>query len=105
MHYLVHTMYLRQILAGTRRKRSPISRNTGCLLLRRSPYFFDEFAIQFYDDERSDEDRFLLIGLSNQSRILVVVHYERGSDEEGLRIISARKATSTGRQYYEGDPP
>ncbi|GAB5387000.1 MAG: BrnT family toxin [Aliiglaciecola sp.] len=66
--------------------------------------FYDEFALQFYDDESSEEDRFLLLGLSNQSRILVVVHCERGGDEEELRIISARKATSSERQYYEGDP-
>lgn len=66
--------------------------------------FYDEFALQFYDDESSDEERFLLLGLSNQSRILVVVHCERSGDEEELRIISARKATSSERQYYEGDP-
>lgn len=66
--------------------------------------FYDEFALQFYDEESSEEERFLLLGLSNQSRILVVVHCERGDDEEELRIISARKATSTERQYYEGDP-
>jgi uncharacterized DUF497 family protein len=66
--------------------------------------FYDEFALQFYDDETSEEDRFLLLGLSNQSRILVVVHCERGGEEEELRIISARKATSSERQYYEGDP-
>lgn len=65
--------------------------------------FFDEFALQFYDDESSEEDRFLLVGLSNQSRILVVVHCERGVDDAELRIISARKATSSERQYYEGD--
>lgn len=65
--------------------------------------FYDEFAIQFYDDDSSSEDRFLLLGMSNQSRILVVVHCERGSDKEVLRIISARKATSSERKHYEGD--
>ena len=64
--------------------------------------FYDEFALQFYDDESSGEERFLLLGLSNQSRILVVVHCERGSDEENLRIISASKATISERKYYEG---
>jgi hypothetical protein len=66
--------------------------------------FYDEFALQFYDYDSSEEERFLLLGLSNQSRILVVVHCERDGDEEELRIISARKATSSERQYYEGDP-
>jgi hypothetical protein len=65
--------------------------------------FYDEFAVQFYDDESIDEDRFLLLGLSNQARILVVVHCERGGRKEELRIISARKATKAERQYYQGD--
>ncbi|MBL3529666.1 MAG: BrnT family toxin [gamma proteobacterium endosymbiont of Lamellibrachia anaximandri] len=35
--------------------------------------FYDDFAIQFFDDENSDlEDRFLMLGLSNQSRILLI---------------------------------
>jgi uncharacterized DUF497 family protein len=66
--------------------------------------FYDEFALQFYDDDSFEEDRFLLLGMSNESRILVVVHCERGSEREKLRIISARKATNSERQYYQGDP-
>lgn len=65
--------------------------------------FYDELALQFYDDESSDEERFLLLGMSSQSRMLVVVHCEVGSDGNELRIISARKATSSERKYYEGD--
>lgn len=67
--------------------------------------FYDEFALQFYDDESVQEDRFILLGLSNQSRILVVVHCERGEQKEELRIISARKATKSERQYYQGELP
>ncbi len=66
--------------------------------------FYDEFAVQFYDDESSDENRFVLLGLSSQSRVLVVVHCERGADGEELRIISARKATKKEHQHYQGDP-
>ena len=65
--------------------------------------FYDEFAIQFYDDEATDEHRFILLGLSNESRVLVVIHCERGSDGEELRIISARRATKKEHQYYQGD--
>ena len=65
--------------------------------------FYDEFAIQFYDENSLDEDRFILLGLSNQSRILVVVHCERGESGDELRIISARKATISERRYYDGD--
>jgi len=67
--------------------------------------FYDEFAIQFYDDESIGEDRFLLLGISNLSRMLVVVHCERGGRKEELRIISARKATKAERKHYQGDLP
>ena len=65
--------------------------------------FYDEFAIQFHDESAVVEDRFILLGMSNQARVLVVVHGERGKDGEELRIISARKATNKERQYYLGD--
>ena len=29
--------------------------------------FYDEFAIQFFDAENNEEDRFILLGISNQS--------------------------------------
>ncbi|MEO1082510.1 MAG: BrnT family toxin [Pseudomonadota bacterium] len=67
--------------------------------------FYDECALQFYDDASLGEDRFVLLGLSNQARILIVVHCERGEETEELRIISARKATKSERQYYEGETP
>ena len=45
------------------------------------------------------------LGAGVESRILVVVHCERGEKGEELRIISARKATTREREYYQGDPP
>jgi uncharacterized DUF497 family protein len=68
--------------------------------------FYDEFAIQFYDSENSEleEDRFLMLGLSSESRVLLVCHCERDSDNT-IRIISARKATNKERKFYEGDLP
>lgn len=64
--------------------------------------FFDEFALQFLDDESgADEDRFLMLGMSNESRVLVVCHCERG-DGDVIRIISARKATTSERNAYSG---
>jgi uncharacterized DUF497 family protein len=66
--------------------------------------FYDEFAVQFYDSDNSvlEEDRFLMLGLSNESRILIVCHCERESGNT-IRIISARRATSRERMYYAGD--
>lgn len=64
--------------------------------------FFDEYAIQFFDEEHSHkEDRFLMLGLSNETRILLVCHCER-DEGETIRIISARKATKNERKYYKG---
>ena len=64
--------------------------------------FFDEYAQQFYDAESFDqEDRFLMLGKSVKSKMLIVVHCER-DEGEVIRIISARKATAKERKFYEG---
>jgi uncharacterized DUF497 family protein len=61
--------------------------------------FEDPFAIEIPDVEHSEsEDRMLILGLSLLSRVLMVVHTERG---DRVRIISARKATPSERQQYE----
>ena len=62
--------------------------------------FFDDYAIQFYNEDHSaNEDRFIMLGMSINSRVLVVCHCER---EKGnlIRIISARKATPSEHKYY-----
>ena len=65
--------------------------------------FYDDFAVQFFDEEHSsDEDRFLLLGMSSDARLLLVCHYER-EDGDVIRLISARKATENEAQYYRGD--
>lgn len=62
--------------------------------------FYDEFAIQFFDEGGSEsEDRFLMLGMSNEARLLLVCHCERHGGET-IRIISARKATSNERKHY-----
>ena len=64
--------------------------------------FYDEYAIQYYDEENSEfEDRFLMVGLSQESRVLLVCHCERDNGQS-IRIISARKATNDESKYYEG---
>jgi uncharacterized DUF497 family protein len=65
--------------------------------------FYDEFADQFFDQKNSgEEDRFLLLGRSVHSRILMVCHCYRESDEV-IRIISARKATKSETKFYRGN--
>jgi len=65
--------------------------------------FYDDLAIQFYDETPGDEERFILPGMSNLSRVLVVVHCERGGKDQILRIISARRATKSEQKYYGGE--
>ncbi|MDG6448429.1 BrnT family toxin [Glaesserella parasuis] len=53
--------------------------------------FYDDHTILIADPDHSFyEERFLLLGRSERSNILVVVHCER---DNNLRIISERKAT------------
>jgi uncharacterized DUF497 family protein len=64
--------------------------------------FFDEFAVQFFDDAHSvDEERFLLLGMSSGAKLLIVCHCER-NEGEVIRIISARKATKRESEFYQG---
>ena len=65
--------------------------------------FFDEFALQFFDETHSsEEDRFLMLGMSSTANLLLVCHCER---EQGtkIRIISARKATPSESAFYAGE--
>jgi hypothetical protein len=63
--------------------------------------FDDPNARLFSDPEHSEEeDRFILLGMSSETRLLVVVHCYRESDSM-IRIISARKATKKEVRFYE----
>lgn len=64
--------------------------------------FYDEFAVQFFDEDNSgSEDRFLMLGFSEEARLLIVCHCERNQGDV-IRIISARKATKIESKYYPG---
>ncbi len=65
--------------------------------------FYDDFAVQFFDEEHSrNEDRFLLLGMISNARVLLVCHCEK-EDGDVIRIISARKATRNEAQHYQGE--
>ena len=67
--------------------------------------FYDEFAVQFFDEDNSgSEDRFLMLGFSDEARLLIVCHCERGEGSI-IRIISARKATNNESNFYPGVRP
>ena len=62
--------------------------------------FGDQLSITIYDPDHSasDEDRYVLLGLSHRNRLPVVIHVERG---DTIRIINARQATTYERKQYE----
>lgn len=62
--------------------------------------FYDDLAVQFYDEASSSgEDRFLMLGMSSGAHLLLVCHCERGRGGI-IRIISARRATKKESSYY-----
>ena len=63
--------------------------------------FVDDLARLIQDPDHSvGEERFILLGLSTQLKLLLVSHCEVNS--ETIRIISARKADKSERKQYEG---
>lgn len=63
--------------------------------------FYDEEARIIDDPEHSEEeDRFIILGLSQKANLLVVCHCYKAS-ETVIRIISARKATRTESNQYQ----
>ncbi|MCD8039091.1 MAG: BrnT family toxin [Lachnospiraceae bacterium] len=64
--------------------------------------FYDNNAVLFDDPEHSiNEDRFLIIGLTENDNVCIVSHCYRSNDNI-IRIISARKATKSEKQVYYG---
>lgn len=85
------------------RKAAANLRKHGVSFSEAQAVFADEHGLIIDDPEHSaEEDRFILLGMSATSRLLVVVHCYRASDLV-IRVISARKADRTERQQYEGD--
>ena len=65
--------------------------------------FTDPFLVTFPDEYHSNtEDRYISIGCSARGRILLVVHTERGTENDVvIRIMSCRQATPSERKFYE----
>lgn len=58
---------------------------------------FDPFALCQEDPGSRDENRWVLLGMSDRARLLTIVYTMRA---ERIRIISARKATKSESKYY-----
>ena len=63
--------------------------------------FYDEHALLIdYPDHSKSEERFILMGASARSRVLVVVHcYRLGGST--IRLISARRAGTKEQKPYK----
>ena len=65
-----------------------------------STVFLDEEGLLMSDPDHSrEEERYLLLGISNKGNILIISHCYRNS-EEVIRIISARKANKREIETY-----
>jgi uncharacterized DUF497 family protein len=102
IHYVVVTLsaWPSFALSGTRGRVAPTRRSTASRLRKLERHFLDEHARVIPDPQHSDEeDRFVLLGLSVQLRVLVMCHCYREADQV-IRIISARSADPTERRQY-----
>jgi len=64
--------------------------------------FEDPFHVSRLDRDVEGEERWQTMGLIGSVVVVLVAHtYREEGDEAVIRIISARKATSRERRYYE----
>jgi len=77
-------------------------RNHGVSFDEAKTVFYDENAIEFYNQDHSlREDRYLMLGLSSKLRLLLVSYTVReGKDEDIIRLISSRKPTKNEQKTY-----
>lgn len=62
--------------------------------------FADPHALNLPDDEHSEgEERWVLLGMIPDGRLLLVVHSDRSHG--AIRVISARRATRNERTAYQ----
>ena len=81
------------------RKAVSNERTHGVGFRKATTAFDDSLSVTITDpDHSADEERFLLLSVSNRRRLLVIAHTERG---EAIRIISARRANRRERRIYE----
>jgi uncharacterized DUF497 family protein len=83
-------------------KNSVNKRSHGISFEEAQTVFYDENARLIPDLKHSEnEDRFIILGYSLKTRLLIVCHCYRQSDEI-IRLISARKADkSETKQYFQ----
>ena len=92
-----------QVFEWDRGKHLSNIRKHGITFKMAAKAFFDPNAEVYEDEEHSQtEERFILIGMDENDRILTVCHCYRGKNDTVTRIISARKATRYEEELYGG---
>jgi hypothetical protein len=92
-------VYLDQVFEWDRMKAARNVINHGVRFPEAASVFFDESALFELDTDHSEEeDRYIVLGRSIRSDVLLVVHVIRG---ERIRLLSARVATPRERRRYE----
>jgi uncharacterized DUF497 family protein len=82
------------------KKNASNKRKHGISFEEAKSVFTDQFArLIAGPDHSEEEDRFILLGTSIQSRLLMVCHCIRMNDTSC--VVSARKADSLERKVYE----
>jgi uncharacterized DUF497 family protein len=82
------------------RKAQSIAKKHGVTFDEAKTVFYDELALVIPDPDHSvTEERFVIMGLSSEARILVVVHCLRRNGS-CIRLISARRAGRREQQPY-----
>jgi hypothetical protein len=82
----------------SRKARSNLSKH-GISFEEASTIFGDSLSLTIPDPDHSiTERRYVTVGRAFNSKLLVVVHTDRGNN---IRIISARPASRRERRFYE----
>ena len=83
------------------RKAKANARKHGVSFEEAKSVFLDDSALLAPDPDHSvAEDRFVLLGVSSNLRLIVVCHCVREPDDV-IRLISARKASKPERDQYQ----
>ena len=94
-------LYIRIVFVWDERENLANQRKHGVSFNTASGVFTDPVAASYVGPDRGWGQRWHTIGLAGAIVALLVVHTVEGTDEEEIRIISARKATPRERDLYD----
>jgi len=93
-----HELHGTTFVWDARKARVNEAKHDGVTFEQAITAFFDPL-LRVVDASRENEERQAVIGFDACARMIFVVHME--VDDEVIRIISARRATSEEREHYD----